>query len=107
MTITSLRNVLEAQGIKKSEDNIAAVTARLRKMADDGDLDGTIRRIDEAVDRLNGLLGDNQYDARMIVQDLRATAENLRSLSASVKRYPAGALIGGPPEKVELPRSAQ
>jgi phospholipid/cholesterol/gamma-HCH transport system substrate-binding protein/paraquat-inducible protein B len=107
VTITSLRNVLEAQGIKKSVDNIAAVTARLRKMADDGDLDGTIRRIDEAVDRLNGLLGDNQYDARMIVQDLRATAENLRSLSASVKRYPAGALIGGPPEKVELPRSAQ
>jgi phospholipid/cholesterol/gamma-HCH transport system substrate-binding protein/paraquat-inducible protein B len=53
------------------------------------------------------LIGDNQYDARMIVQDLRATAENLRSLSASVKRYPAGALIGGPPEKVELPRSAQ
>jgi phospholipid/cholesterol/gamma-HCH transport system substrate-binding protein/paraquat-inducible protein B len=106
-TITSLRKVLEGPGVRTSVDNISAVTGRLRKIADDGDLDGTIRRIDEAVERLNGLIGDNQYDARMIVQDLRATAENLRSLSASVKRYPAGALIGGPPEKVELPRSAQ
>jgi phospholipid/cholesterol/gamma-HCH transport system substrate-binding protein/paraquat-inducible protein B len=106
-TITSLRQVLEGPGVQKSVDNIQAVTGRLRSMADNGDLDGTIRRIDEAIDRLNGLIGDNQYDARMIVQDLRATTENLRALSTSVKRYPAGAIIGGPPEKVVLPRSPQ
>jgi hypothetical protein len=41
---------------------------------------------------------------RGIVQDLRATADNLRSLSETAKRYPAGVLIGGPPEKIERPR---
>jgi len=40
---------------------------------------------------------------RVIVRDLRITADNLRELSATIKRYPAGALIGGPPEKVQLP----
>ena len=38
------------------------------------------------------------------VQDLRATADNLRTLSETVKRYPAGVLVAGPPDKVALPR---
>lgn len=88
--------------LKPSIDNLAVVTGNLRGLADRGDLDRTITRIDEAIERLNGLMGDNQYDARIIVQDLRVTADNLRELSATVKRYPAGALIGGPPEKVRL-----
>ena len=89
--------------LKQSVDNVAVVTGSLRGFANKGDLDRTITRIDEAVERLNSLMGDNQYDVRVIVQDLRVTADNLRELSASVKRYPAGALIGGPPEKVRLP----
>ena len=89
--------------LKPSVDNLAVVTGTLRGLADRGDLDRTIARIDEAIERLNGLMGDNQYDVRVIVQDLRVTANNLRELSATVKRYPAGALIAGPPEKVQLP----
>jgi ABC-type transporter Mla subunit MlaD len=84
-------------------DNVAAVTDRLRKLADRGDLDRIVKRIDETAERLNGLIGDNRYDVRAIVQDLRATANNLRVLSETVKQYPAGALVGGPPEKVQLP----
>ena len=53
------------------------------------------------------MLGDNQYDVRTILQDLRVTANNLRTLSETVKRYPAGALIGGPPEKVVLPKDSK
>ena len=61
---------------------------------------------DETAERLDALIGDNQYDVRVIVQDLRVTADNLRALSETVKRYPAGALFGGPPEKVQLPGTA-
>jgi len=89
--------------IKQSVNNLAVVTGSLRGLAERGDLDRTITRINETVERLNGLMGDNQYDVRVIVQDLRVTAANLRALSAKVKQYPAGALIGGPPEKVRLP----
>lgn len=91
-------------GIQESIENVAAITARLRQLTDSGDLDRTISHIDDTVARLNGLIGDNQYDLRVIVQDLRTTVENLRSLSATVKRYPAGALISGPPAKVQLPQ---
>ena len=88
--------------LKPSADNLAVVTASLRGLAARGDLDRTVTQIDEAIERLNGLMGDNQYDVRVIVQDLRVTSDNLRELSATIKRYPAGALIGGPPEKVRL-----
>jgi phospholipid/cholesterol/gamma-HCH transport system substrate-binding protein/paraquat-inducible protein B len=89
--------------LKQSLDNLAVLTRRLRGVADRGDLDRTITHIDEGIERLNGLLGDNRYDVRVIVRDLRVTADNLRELSATIKRYPAGALIGGPPEKIRLP----
>jgi ABC-type transporter Mla subunit MlaD len=99
-TVTRVDRLLA--DLKPSIDNFAVVTASLRGLADRGDLDRTITRIDAAVERLNGLMGDNQYDVRVIVQDLRVTADDLRELSATIKRYPAGALVGGPPEKVRL-----
>jgi ABC-type transporter Mla subunit MlaD len=89
--------------LKQTVDNLAVVARSLRGVADRGEVDRTIRQIDEVIERVDGLMGDNQYDVRVIVQDLRVTAENLRELSATIKRYPAGALIGGPPEKVRLP----
>ena len=89
--------------LKQSVDNLAVITRSVRGVADRGDLDRTVKHIDEGLERLNGLLGDNQYDVRVIVRDLRITADNLRELSATIKRYPAGALISGPPEKVKLP----
>jgi hypothetical protein len=39
---------------------------------------------------------------RAIVEDMRTTAGNLRALSENVRRYPAGVLVGGPPEKIQL-----
>ncbi|MFY9973837.1 MAG: hypothetical protein WAK53_06265 [Chromatiaceae bacterium] len=39
----------------------------------------------------------------MVVEDLRATADNLRTLSETAKRYPAGILFGAPPEKGGFP----
>jgi ABC-type transporter Mla subunit MlaD len=88
-------------------DNIGEISGQLRKLADSGDLDRMVRRIADAADRLDGLIGDNQYDVRVMVQDLRTTANNLRVLSENIKRYPAGVLVGGPPEKVQLPARSQ
>jgi ABC-type transporter Mla subunit MlaD len=101
-TIARLDRLVANAGLEQSLDNVKAVTASLRTLTSNGNLDRTITRLDEAVERLNGLMGDNQYDARAIVQDLRVTAENLRELSATIKRHP-GALVAGPPEKLELP----
>jgi phospholipid/cholesterol/gamma-HCH transport system substrate-binding protein len=99
--------LLAEPGLKQTVDNLAGITARLRKLADDGDLDRMATRIDTTIERLDALIGDNQYDARVVVQDLRVTADNLRTLSETVKRYPAGALVGGPPDKVRLPGNSR
>ena len=104
---TSLDGLLADPGLKQTVDNVAAASGRLRKLADDGDVDRMVRRIDATAERLGALIGDNQYDFRVIVQDLRVTAGNLRVFSETVKRYPAGVLVGGPPEKVKLPGSSR
>ena len=104
---TRLDVLLADPGLKQTIDNLAAVSARVRKLVDDGDLDRMVKRIDDTAERLDAVLGDNQYDVRVIVQDLRVTADNLRTLSESVKRYPAGALVGGPPERIPFPGKAR
>ena len=102
-----LDGILADPGIKQTVDNAAAFSGRLRKVADAGELDRMVKSIDDAAGRLDALIGDNQYDVRVIVKDLRVTVDNLRVLSESVKRYPAGALVGGPPEKVQFPGKSQ
>jgi len=102
-----LDKLLANPGLHQTVDNVAAFTERLRKIGESGELDRVVRNIDETVQRLDAMLGDNQYDVRTILQDLRVTANNLRTLSETVKRYPAGALIGGPPEKVVLPKDSK
>jgi ABC-type transporter Mla subunit MlaD len=104
---TRLDGLLADPGLKQTVDNAAAISGRLRKLADDGDLDRMVKSVSDAAERLDALVGDNQYDTRVIVQDLRVTANNLRTLSETVKRNPAGVLLGGPPEKVQLPGSAR
>lgn len=102
-TLARAQHLLGEPGITRSIDNLDALTGNLRALTENGRLDRTVARIDDTIERLNALIGDNQYDARLIVQDLRVTAENLRALSVTLKRYPAGALVGGPPESVKLP----
>ena len=98
-----LNRLLADPGLTASVDNASAFTGRLRKLADSGEFDRLVQSIGNLAQRLDAVAGDNQYDVRVIVQDLRATADNLRTLSETLKRYPAGALIGGPPEKLQIP----
>lgn len=98
-----LDGLLADPALQRTVDNFGAVSVRLRKIAESGELDRLVKHLEGAAERLDGLIGDNQYEVRVIVQDLQATAANLRELSETIKRYPAGALIGGPPEKLPFP----
>ena len=103
-TLSRMDRLLADPSLKQTLDNAAVISARVRQMTDDGELDRLVKDLDDTSERLDALVGDNQYDVRAIVEDLRTTAGNLRALSESVKRYPAGVLVAGPPEKVQLPR---
>jgi hypothetical protein len=90
---TRLDKLLANPGLERTVDNLGDMTGRLRKRADSGELDRIIKRLANAADRLDRLIDDNQYDVRVMVQDLRVTADNLRTLSENIKRYPADALV--------------
>ena len=100
---TRIDTLLADPGLKRTVDNSAAFTASLRDLVEGDGLERTIKNLDQTIQRIDALVGDNQYDVRVIVQDLRATADNLRSLSETAKRYPAGIFLGGPPARTELP----
>ena len=98
--------ILAAAPIDQTLRKLDSASTRIDALlADDGDVDRMVTHIDETAQRLAALIGDNQYDVRVIVQDLHITADNLRELSETVKHYPAGALVAGPPDKVQLPET--
>jgi phospholipid/cholesterol/gamma-HCH transport system substrate-binding protein len=101
---TRLDELLADPALKRTMGDVSAVTGRVRKIAENGELDRIVKNLDRTVQRADALLADNQYDVRGAVQDLRVTADNLRTLSEIVKRYPPGLFIGGPPQKVQLPK---
>jgi phospholipid/cholesterol/gamma-HCH transport system substrate-binding protein len=106
-TLVRVDTLLRDPALKRTFENVAVISDRMRRLTEDGDLDRMVKGVDDAADRLDSLIGDNQYDVRVIVQDLRVTADNLRVLSETLKRDPAGVLVGGPPEKLRLPERSQ
>jgi ABC-type transporter Mla subunit MlaD len=92
-------------GLRQTVDNASAFTGGLRTLVEKGRIDAIVTDLDRAIQRIDALVADNQYDVRVVVQDLRATADNLRTVSETAKRYPAGVIFGGPPEKVQFPWS--
>ncbi len=98
--------ILAAAPIDQTLRKLDSASTRIDALlADDGDVDRMVTHIDETAQRLAALIGDNQYDVRVIVQDLHTTVDNLRELSETVKHYPAGALVAGPPDRVQLPET--
>jgi phospholipid/cholesterol/gamma-HCH transport system substrate-binding protein/paraquat-inducible protein B len=102
-TVKELKRLLAQPHIGETLANLAAISGRLRQFVDSGEIDQMGKTFDDLAQRLDAVVGDNQYDLRAIVQDLRSTADNMRTLSETLKRYPAGALIGGPPKKLHFP----
>ena len=99
--------LLAEPGLQQTVANAAAITARLRKTAENGEIDRIAKNLDRVVQRADALLADNQYDIRGVVQDLRMIAANLRTVSETAKHYPPGLLVGGPPQKVQLPNESK
>jgi phospholipid/cholesterol/gamma-HCH transport system substrate-binding protein len=105
--LSRMDRLLADPSVRQIVDNAAIVSGRVRQMTEDGGLARLLKDLGDASERLDALVAGNQYDVRATVEDLRTTAANLRALSESVKRYPAGALVAGPPEKIQLPGHSQ
>jgi phospholipid/cholesterol/gamma-HCH transport system substrate-binding protein/paraquat-inducible protein B len=106
-TVDRINGLLAKGEVEATLRNLNTASGRIDVLLARPDIDQTLANTAAVTGRADALIGDNQYDLRVIVEDLRVTAENLRVLSEAVKRYPAGALVGGPPEKVPFPRESR
>src|SRR4030095_12259653 len=78
-TVARVDRILAAAPIDQTLRKLDAASGRLNALlADEGDVGRMVKHIDEAAERLDGLIGDNQYDVHSVVQDLHVTADNLR-----------------------------
>jgi ABC-type transporter Mla subunit MlaD len=102
-TLARIDRLLTDPSIKQTVDNAAIISGRIRQVTDHGELDRLISDVEGTSARVDALIGDNQYDVRATVEDLRSTAGNLRLLSESLRNYPVGVLLSGPPERIRLP----
>jgi hypothetical protein len=59
------------------------------------------------VKRANHGTADLQAQLTPILRDVRAVAANLRDTTDTLRRYPAGSLLGGPPPREAPPPPRQ
>jgi ABC-type transporter Mla subunit MlaD len=76
---------------------IARTADRLTDVA--GKLPALVAALEAVVRRTGGGVADAQSELVPLLRDARAAAANLRDTSESLRRYPAGALLGGPPPR--------
>ena len=106
-TVDRLKVILQKPEVDAMLHNLDSASGHLDRILGDPALADAVKTMDDLSQRLDAIAGDNQYDLHAMVQSLHATADNLRALSETLKRYPAGALVGGPPEKLQLTGTSQ
>ena len=82
----------------QTKDLLAAGSRAADRLADAAArLPALIATLEQTVRRTNSDVTDVQAGLAPVLRDARAAAANLRDTSEALRRYPAGALFGGPP----------
>lgn len=85
---------------KPSRDLLAATTKAAEKLGEASTrLPALIVALETAVRRVNNGTADAQAELLPTLRDARAAAASLRETGEALRRYPAGALLGGPPPR--------
>jgi paraquat-inducible protein B len=96
-TLAAVRNAADGPTTRelltngdRAADRIAQAAARLPPL---------IAAVEQTVRRINSDVADIHSDLAPILRDAQAAVSNLRDASESLRRYPAGVLLGGPPPR--------
>jgi phospholipid/cholesterol/gamma-HCH transport system substrate-binding protein/paraquat-inducible protein B len=84
--------------------DLAATSARLRQLAESGELDRALRNLEQLSARTDAVVGANQFEVTALIEELNASALNLRSVTESLRSNPSSLFFGAPPPIVTLPR---
>jgi ABC-type transporter Mla subunit MlaD len=69
-----------------------------------GELDRALRNLEQLSARADEVVGANQYEVSALIEELNASALNLRAVTDNLRRNPAGLFFSNPPPAVTLPR---
>jgi paraquat-inducible protein B len=87
-------------GGPQGREALAATARAADRLADvAGKLPPLVTALEAAVRRTSGGLTDAQSELVPLLRDARAAAANLRDTTETLRRYPAGVLLGGPPPR--------
>lgn len=79
---------------------VAAIARAADRLADVASkLPALVVALEATVHRTSGGLADTQSELVPLLRDARAAAANLRDTTETLRRYPAGVLMGGPPPR--------
>lgn len=101
---TALRELMEGREMRAIVSNTAAATAELRTAL--ARLPAMTASVEQAVRRIDALVADTDRDFGPTLRDLRVTADNLRTITEQMRRYPSQFLFGQPPPGGPAPAPA-
>jgi phospholipid/cholesterol/gamma-HCH transport system substrate-binding protein/paraquat-inducible protein B len=84
--------------------DLAATSSRLRQLVESGELDRALRNLEQLSARADEVVGANQFEVSAMIEELNASAANLRAVTESLRRNPASLFFSAPPPVVTLPR---
>jgi ABC-type transporter Mla subunit MlaD len=93
-SLAAIEQTLSSRETRQTLRNLEAATARLPQ---------AVGAIEQAARRLEGLTADADRDLGPMLRELRATAENLRAITETMRQYPSQVLFGAPPPREPIP----
>ncbi|MFH0880491.1 MAG: MlaD family protein, partial [Lentisphaerota bacterium] len=82
------------------EEKITPILENTREAS--ASLPDTMLRLNQAVQRLDILVADQQRNVSDTMSNLRGVSQNLKDITESAREYPSSMLFGEPPPKVDL-----
>lgn len=99
-----LEAVFSDPKIGSAVSDLAATSARLRQAMESGELDRALGNLERLSARADDIVGANQHEISAMIEELNASALNLRSVTDNLRRNPASLFFSTPPPVVTLPR---
>jgi ABC-type transporter Mla subunit MlaD len=90
-----LDRLLGNPALETAPKDISVMTGRLKRIAESGELEDFARNLNQTLARAEAILSNNQYDIRAAIEDLRVTADNLRTLTEKRLRQQGTGLSPG------------
>lgn len=99
-----LQALLGDPALQSAPGDLAASAKRARAILENPEIPQAISRLNQTLGRIDQLVGSRDQAIAAMLDNLNDISANLKALSESAQRHPAGLLLGAPPKSYEPPR---